>query len=112
MRENSLSPLQGAIITLIFGVGLFLLAVAGIITNFHLTSRDVIYPGVNAGWLDLSGSTVNEASALLEREYSYPQNGTILLNRRRQILESFSITGGFVGEIYELIAQTAFNQDG
>ena len=108
MRENSLSPLQGAIITLIFGVGLFLLAVTGILTNFHLTNRDVIYPGVNAGWLDLSGSTVNEASALLEREYTYPQNGTILLKDGDKYWRvSPSQVGLFLND--ELIAQTAFN---
>ena len=108
MRENSLSPLQGAIITLIFGVGLFLLVVTGILTNFHLTNRDVIYPGVNAGWLDLSGSTVNEASALLEREYTYPQNGTILLKDGDKYWKvSPSQVGLFLND--ELIAQTAFN---
>jgi len=108
MRENHLSPLQGVIITLIVGVSLFLLAVAGILTNFHLSNRDVIYPGVNAGWLDLSGSTVDEASVLLEREYRYPQDGTILLKDGDKYWKvTPSQVGLFLND--ELIAQTAFN---
>ena len=78
-RSNSPSPLQrvfGAIIggLILFGLVLMLFGV-----GYGLRYSGRIFPGVQAGWADLSGLTPAEATDQLRAAYDYPLRGQILL---------------------------------
>ena len=62
-----------------FGMGGFILSLLGILTTYSVSYSDRIYPGVQIGWVDLSGLTVNEAADQLSSEYAFPEKGQIIL---------------------------------
>jgi vancomycin resistance protein YoaR len=84
MEKNSFSPVLQVFLALIFGFGLFTLALVGIFIAFHWTNSDRIFPGVQVGWVDVSGLTANEAAERLSAEYNYPKQGQILFRDRDQ----------------------------
>ncbi|MBC8496540.1 MAG: hypothetical protein H8D37_02650, partial [Chloroflexi bacterium] len=96
MRNNTLHPLQRALVIFIGGVGLFFLALVIYTIGFHINYTGRIYPGVSVGWVDLSGATPAEAAMLLAIEYDYPHKGQILLKDRDQLWVASPIEVGLV----------------
>jgi len=79
MCGDLLHPFQRGLVIFIGGVGLFILALVMYLIGFYFDYSGRIYPGVNMGWVDLSGKTPAEAALLLALQYDYPHSGQILL---------------------------------
>jgi len=108
MRSQSFPLLYKTILASLIGFGLFALVLVGLLVGFHLSYTDRIYPGVQVGWVDVSGLTIEEATELLANEYIYPTKGLILLQDSQQYWNlSPSQVGLFLGS--ENNARTAFD---
>ena len=79
MNRKPLSIFFRVILVSAFGLGGFILSLLGILTAFSVSYADRIYSGVQMGWVDLSGLTINEASDQLSSEYAFPEKGQIIL---------------------------------
>jgi len=69
---------------LAFGIGGFSISLIGALTVYSASFSERIYPGVQMGWVDLSGLTIEEAADQLSSEYTYPKNGQIILRDGEQ----------------------------
>jgi vancomycin resistance protein YoaR len=108
MRTNSYPPALKVLLAIIFGLGLFSIALIGVLVGFQTKYADRIYPGIRVGWVDLSGLTLEEATALLTSELDYPQQGQIILRDGDQIwTTSPSQVGLFLGPEYNV--RTAYD---
>jgi vancomycin resistance protein YoaR len=108
MRTNYFSLFRKTILASLIGFGLFALVLVGLLVGFHLSYTDRIYPGVQVGWADVSGLTIEEATELLANEYTYPNQGLILLRDGQQYWSLFpSQVGLFLGSEYN--ARTAYD---
>ena len=107
--NNKLLPLLFRFfLFLVFGIGGFSLSLVGALTVYSASFSDRIYPGVQMGWVNLSGLTVAEAADQLSSEYTYPKNGQIILRDGEQTwLVRPSELGLLLGS--ESNARSAFN---
>jgi len=79
MRTKTLSPFQAILIFLTSGLTIFILAATITLVGYQITNIGRIYPGVQVGWVDLSGQTPADAAVLLAQKYNYPQRGQLVL---------------------------------
>jgi vancomycin resistance protein YoaR len=101
MRTNSYPPALKFLLAIIFGLGLFSMALTGVLFGFQTSYKDRVFPGIRVGWVDLSGLTIEEATALLTSELDYPQQGQIVLWDSDQTWNtSPSQVGLFLGSEY------------
>jgi vancomycin resistance protein YoaR len=71
-------PLSQALLALAGGLALFIILVLGLLIGYDLAYAGRIYPGVMMVGADLSGLTVEEASAQVAQRLTYPVTGKIV----------------------------------
>ena len=73
-------PVVGQILlSLVFGLLLFVILLIGGIIGYQLRYAGKIFPGVKVAGIDVSGLKPAEASALAQSQFTYPQAGRLLL---------------------------------
>jgi vancomycin resistance protein YoaR len=73
-------PLVGQILlSLLFGLLLFVILLIGSIVGYQLRYAGKIFPGVKVAGIDVSGLKPAEASALAQSQFTYPKAGRLLL---------------------------------
>lgn len=108
MNNKPISPVFQVLLTFAFGFVIFALFVFGVLAGFSASYSNRIYPGIQLGWVDLSGMTVQGAAIRLSTAYAYPQQGQILLrDKDRTWLAKPSDLGLFLSP--ESNARQAFN---
>ncbi|MBE0408859.1 MAG: VanW family protein [Anaerolineales bacterium] len=73
------------LISLVFGVIIFIMLVAGLITLYEIYHTDQVYPGVKVAGFDLSGMEYEQAQAILADKADFPERGRILFRDNDQI---------------------------
>jgi vancomycin resistance protein YoaR len=71
------SPLVQAMVTLVAGLALFIVLLAGSTVAYDMYHAGKIFPGVSLAGIDLSGMTPEQASALITQRIDYPIRGSI-----------------------------------
>ena len=73
-------PLVGQILlSLVFGLLLFVILLISSIVGYQLRYAGKIFPGVKVAGIDVSGLKPSEASALSQSQFIYPKAGRLLL---------------------------------
>jgi vancomycin resistance protein YoaR len=75
---RSIYVISQLLISLVFGVIIFILLVAGMITLYEIYHTDQVYPGVTVAGVDLSGMGHEQAAVLLAKKADFPEHGRIL----------------------------------
>jgi vancomycin resistance protein YoaR len=75
---RSIYVISQFLISLVFGVIIFILLVAGMITLYEIYHTDQVFPGVTVAGVDLSGMGHEQAAVLLAEKADYPERGRIL----------------------------------
>lgn len=71
--------LEHFLLSLFLGLATFFVVTALFIVGFEIVYAGRIFPGVTMAGIDLSGLTPSEAAEKIDREWSYPTTGRILL---------------------------------
>jgi vancomycin resistance protein YoaR len=75
---RSIYVISQLLISLVFGVIIFILLVAGMITLYEIYHTDQVYPGVTVAGVDLSSMGHEQAAVLLAEKADFPERGRIL----------------------------------
>jgi vancomycin resistance protein YoaR len=75
---RSIYVIAQVLISLVCGVIIFTMLVAGLIAVYEIYFTDQVFPGVRVAGIDLSGMEREEAQALLSQKSDYPERGRIL----------------------------------
>jgi vancomycin resistance protein YoaR len=75
---RSIYVIAQVLISLVCGVIIFTMLVAGLIAVYEIYFTDQVFPGVRVAGIDLSGMEREEAQALLLQKSDYPERGRIL----------------------------------
>src|SRR5690554_6503707 len=78
-------PLPQALLTLLGGMALFILLALGVLIAYDMRYEGRIYPGVMMVGADLSGLTVEEASAQIASRLTFPVTGKIVFQEGSRI---------------------------
>jgi vancomycin resistance protein YoaR len=84
MRKQPFNLLSCGIILIAAG-GIPGIAVIALLIGFQAFYDGYIYPGVQIGWIDVTGMKQEDAAALLDYHIDYPERGRILLRDRNQV---------------------------
>ncbi len=77
-RSSADSALLQTLIALVGGMALFFILLLGALTFFDMSAVGRVYPGVSVAGIDLSGLSLEEATAALTEQVTFPENGKIV----------------------------------
>ena len=83
--QKSPSLLRSTGIIIFGAVAVFIVGVIALLIGYQVFYNGYIYPGVQIGWIDVTGMKNEDAGALLDYHITYPQRGRILLRDGDQI---------------------------
>lgn len=75
---SAYSALPQTLIALVSGMVLFFILLLGALIFFDMSAVGRVYPGVSVAGIDLSGLSLEEATAALTRQVTFPDNGKIV----------------------------------
>ena len=72
-------------ISIIVGIALFIAVLFALLIRFNIEYAGRIYPGVSIAGVDISGKTPQEATALVQANLDYPQEGLIIFQEADKV---------------------------
>ena len=105
-------PLPQIFLTLVGGFALFVLLLASFTVGYGLYFAGRIYPGLSVAGTDLSGLTLEDASAQLAQKLSYPENGRIIFQGEQIWIAKPSELGLYLDPQTSALAAYNFGRQG